>query len=78
MNNSKEVLNDSFLKENKLIFKKYKPIKQIGKGSFGTIYLVTRLDDKKKLAMKTELTQVKDKYLESEAHSLLTLQGFGI
>ena len=78
MNNSKEVLNDSFLKENKLIFKKYKPIRQIGKGSFGTIYLVTRLDDKNNFAMKTELTQVKDKYLESEAYSLLTLQGFGI
>ena len=30
-----EKLNDSFLKENKLIFKKYQPIKLIERGSFG-------------------------------------------
>jgi len=40
-----ESLNDIFLKENKFIFKKYKPIKKIGEGSFGKIYSVIRLTD---------------------------------
>ena len=46
-------LNDSFLNENKIIFKKYKPIKVIGKGSFGKIYSTIRLSDKNVFAMKT-------------------------
>ena len=51
--NSNE-LNDSFLKENKIIFKKYKPIKEIGSGSFGKIYSTIRMEDKNVFAMKTE------------------------
>ena len=72
-------LNDSFLKENKLIFKKYKPIKKIDNGSFGNIYSVIRLEDKNVFAMKTEKKNQKNEYLESEAFYLFTLQGgFGI
>ena len=72
-------LNDSFLKENKLIFKKYKPIKKLDYGSFGNIYSVMRLKDKSVFAMKTEKKYIKEEYLESEAYYLFTLQGgFGI
>ena len=79
MNKKDEDLNDSFLKENKLIFKKYKPIKKIDYGSFGNIYSVIRLEDKNVFAMKTEKKYQKDEYLESEAYYLFTLQGgFGI
>ena len=46
--------NDSFLEENKYIFKKYKPIKKIGQGAFGNIYSTIRLKDKSVFAMKTE------------------------
>ena len=75
----KDDLNDSFLKENKLIFKKYKPIKKIDNGSFGNIYSVIRLEDKNVFAMKTEKKFQKYEYLESEAYYLFTLQGgFGI
>ena len=47
-------INDNFLTENKLVFKKYKPIKEIGKGSFGKIYSTIRLEDNSVFAMKTE------------------------
>ena len=71
-------LKDSFLEENKIIFKKYKPISRIGEGSFGNVYSTVRLKDKSVFAMKTEKTTSKDKVLESEAYYLFTLQGFGI
>ena len=79
MSKKNKDLNDSFLKENKLIFKKYKPIKKLDYGSFGNIYSVVRLEDKNIFAMKTEKKYQKDEYLESEAFYLFTLQGgFGI
>ena len=71
-------INDSFLNENKYIFKKYKPIKKIGKGTFGNIYSTIRLKDKSVFAMKTEKKNAIEKILESEAYFLYTLQGFGI
>ena len=71
-------LNDSFLQENKYIFKKYKPIQKIGKGSFGNIYSTIRLKDKNVFAMKTEKLKMNNKTcLESEAYYLYILQGFG-
>ena len=74
-----ENLNDLFLKKYKYIFKKYKPIKKIGEGSFGNIYSVIRLKDKSAFAMKTERIDAKEKMLESEAFTLYNIQkGFGI
>ena len=70
-------LNDSFLNENQIIFKKYKPIKVIGIGSFGKIYSTIRLEDKNVFAMKTEKRNPLKKILETEACYLFTLQGFG-
>ena len=68
-------IKDNFLEENKVIFKKYKPIKKIGSGSFGNIYSVIRLSDKNAFAMKTEKISNKFKNLESEAYILFALQG---
>ena len=74
-----ENLNDIFLKENKFIFKKYKPIKKIGEGSFGKIYSIIRLTDQSVFAMKTEKINTKEKMIESEAYTLYNLKkGFGI
>ena len=70
--------NDEFLKENKFIFKKYKPIKKLDQGAFGNIYSAIRLTDKSVFAMKTEKKTAEIKSLESEAFFLFTLQnGFG-
>ena len=69
-----ESFNDLFLKENKCIFKKYKPIKKIGEGSFGNIYSIISLKDKSAFAMKTEIINAKEKMLESEAFFLYNLQ----
>ena len=71
-------LNDSFLNENKIIFKKYKPIKIIGQGAFGKIYSTIRLEDKSVFAMKTEIKNPLRKLLENEAFFLFTLKGLGI
>ena len=76
MNKALKKINDSFLNENKYIFKKYKPIKKIGQGSFGNIYSVIRIKDKTPFAMKTEKINF-HRILESEAYYLFTLQGFG-
>ena len=43
--------SDTFISDNKLIFKKYKPIKKIGSGSFSNIYSVFNLNDKKYYAL---------------------------
>ena len=73
-----EKLNDSFLEENKLIFKKYQPIKLIERGSFGKIYSAIRLKDKNVFAMKVESKNSLYQMLEKEAYILLILKGFGI
>ena len=71
-------LNDSFLKENQFIFKKYKLIKKISKGTFGNIYSTIRVKDKNVFAMKVEKREKKESILEKEAYYLYALQGFGI
>ena len=71
--------SDNFIEENKCIFKKYKPVKKIGRGSFGKIYHVVRLKDNAAFAMKVEKIDAVQKTLEREAYYLFTLQGgFGI
>ena len=71
-------LNDSFIDQNRYIFRKYKPIKKIGEGNFGNIYSTIRLKDKNVFAMKTEKRNMIIETLESEAYFLFILQGFGI
>ena len=71
--------NDKFLEENKIIFKKFRPLKKIDEGSFGNIYSVIRLTDKNIFSMKTESKNSPQNTLEQEAYFLYRLQGgFGI
>ena len=74
-NLSNNSFNDNFLKENNIIFKKYKPLKKIDRGAFGNIYSVVSLKEKNIFAMKTEKINAQQKTLESEAFYLLNLQG---
>ena len=70
-----DVFKDNFLKENKFIFKKFKPLKKIGSGTYGNVYSVIRLKDKAMFAMKTEKANIQFKMLETEAYHLFLLQG---
>ena len=63
---------------NQIIFKKYKSIKIIGKGSFGSVYLGRNIIDKTKVAIKFESKNQKREYLENEAYLLYLLKGIGI
>ena len=71
-------MDDSFISENKIIFKKYKPLKKIGQGNFSKIYSVLSLKDKEIYALKVEKKNSEHKLLKSEAFCLFTLKGFGI
>ena len=77
-NKNLDELNNSFLNENKIIFKKYKPIKEIGTGAFGKIYSTIRIEDKSVFAMKVEKRTPCSKILETEAYFLYTFKGLGI
>ena len=69
------MFEDDFLRENRCIFKKYKPIKKIGSGSYGNVYSVLRLEDKASFAMKIEKSNCQYTTLEAEAYHLFILQG---
>ena len=69
------MFEDDFLRENRCIFKKYKPIKKIGSGSYGNVYSVLRLEDKASFAMKIEKSNCQYATLEAEAYHLFILQG---
>ena len=82
MNKTKENIDqeDSFINktEHKLIFKKFKPIKKIGSGSFSSVYICENILSKKYYAMKVENREARYKYLQNEAYNLLELKNFGI
>ena len=70
---------DLFLCQNKLIFKKYKPIKLIGKGTFSNVYLSLNTKKNSYVAIKAEKRNPRGvELLESEAFLLYSLKGFGI
>ena len=54
---------DDFLKNNEIIFKKYKPIIRLEKGTFGGVYSTIRITDKSIFAMKVEKKDNKIKTL---------------
>jgi len=66
--------------KNKLIFKKYRLIKKIGKGSFGFVYSAENIKDKNmpKVAVKLEEKISTSNNLEKESSFLLLLNGVGI
>ena len=66
--------------KNKLIFKKYRLIKKIGKGSFGCVYSAENIKDKNmpKVAVKLEKKTSTFHLLETESNFLLLLNGVGI
>ena len=80
-NNNKSIFSkeDSFISSNPTIFKKYKPIRVIGKGTFSSVYLSININTGQKLAIKVEKRENSETdLLESEAFLLYSLRGFGI
>ena len=62
---------------NKIFFKKYKVIKLIAEGSFGSIYEGIDIKTRNRVAIKLE-DRIKFNLLEKEAYNLYTLKGYGI
>ena len=62
---------------NKIIFKKYKLIKKIGQGTFGSIYEGINLLTKEPVSVKLE-DRSQNNILEFEGYTLYTLKGYGI
>ena len=71
------MLNYDSLK-NKLLFKKYKIDKILGKGSFGWVYKGKNIIDNSDVAIKTERKDDNFHLLESESNFLSILKGYGI
>ena len=69
---------DKFIKENPIIFNKYKVIKKLKEGSFGVIYLGKTLENNVYVALKVEKRKIIKPVLESEAFLLYSVAGFGI
>ena len=67
-----------FIKENPIIFKKYKVIKKIKEGSFGFIYLGKTIKNNEYVVLKVEKRNIVKSVLESEAFLLYSIAGFGI
>ena len=68
-----------FIQQNKLLFKKYKPVKLIGKGTFSNVYLAINTKTSNYVAIKAEKKSNNGvELLESEAYLLYSLRGFGI
>ena len=70
---------DIFILQNKLIFKKFRPIQQIGKGTFSSVYLALNTKTNTYVAIKAEKRDQKSiELLEDEAFLLYSLRGYGI
>ena len=64
--------------KNKILLQKFKIIKRIGKGAFGSVYLGKDLSKEEYVAIKLEIRDQNDIILERETYILYMLKGLGI
>ena len=64
--------------KNKVIFRKYKTSKILGKGSFGCVFQGINIKSKKMVAIKVEDKKSESNLLEIESSFLSLLKGYGI
>ena len=69
---------NDFIKENSIIFKKYRIIKKIGQGSFGAVYMGKSISENKEVALKFEKINETEGLLKSEAMFLYKAKGSGV
>ena len=67
-----------FIKENSIIFKKYKVQKKLGEGAFGDVYSGIFIENNESVAIKVESRKTPKPLLETEAFFLYSLKGLGI
>ena len=70
--------DDKFIKENPIIFKKFRVKKKLGEGAFGDVYLGQTIENNAYVALKVEKRKIVKPVLESEAFLLYLISGFGI
>ena len=71
ISNENKILSSTF-------FKKYKPLKIIGAGTFSVVYEGINIKNNERIALKIEQKNSKIPLLEKEAFSIFHLQGYGI
>ena len=69
---------DKFIKENPIVFKKYKVKKKLGEGAFGDVYLGQTIENNAYVALKVEQRKIVKPVLESEAFLLYSIANVGI
>ena len=67
---------DNFIKENPIIFKKYKVKKKLGEGAFGDVFLGQAINNNDYVAIKTEPRKIIKPILESEAFLLYSIKSY--
>ena len=67
----------NFIKENSIIFKKYKIKTKLGEGAFGDVYTGTCIENNELVAIKVEPRKIQKPLLETEAFFLYSLRGVG-
>ena len=80
-NQNNKIANDIFLEDKILsliFFKKYKPLKIIGEGTFSVVYEGINITNKEKVALKIEQKDAKISLLKEEAFTIYNLKGYGI
>ena len=69
---------ENFIKENSIIFKKYRVKKKLGEGAFGDVYIGSSIENNELVAIKVEQRKIAKPLLETEAFFLYSLRGLGI
>ena len=69
---------DKVIKENPIIFKKYKVKRKIGEGAFGEVYLGQAIEDNAYVALKVETRKIAKPISESKSFFLYSTAGTGI
>ena len=80
-NQNNKIANDILLDDKILsliFFKKYKPLKIIGEGTFSIVYEGINIKTKEKIALKIERKDSKISLLKEEAFTIYNLRGYGI
>ena len=74
----RENREENFMKENSIIFKKYKIKTKLGEGAFGNVYMGSCIENNQLVAIKVEPKKIEKPLLETEAFFLYSLKGLGI